>query len=141
MFYLKKVNFFWQKRSLLYNVDAFCILYLLQKKVLKYISGDIKPIDSMTQYEFMFIVDPSLREEENTELMKEIKDTLSTHGVTITNEDVWWTKRLAYRINKSAVGFYALFDLEMDGKIIKKLSKDLNLQKSIWRYIFVKKES
>lgn len=141
MFYLKKVNFFWQKRSYPYNVDAFCILYLLQKKVLIYISGDIKPIDSMTQYEFMFIVDPSLREEENTKLMEEVRETLTTHGAKITNEDIWWVKKLAYRINKSAEGFYALFDLEMDGKAIKKLSKDLNLQKSIWRYIFVKKES
>jgi small subunit ribosomal protein S6 len=73
--------------------------------------------------------------------MEEVRETLTTHGAKITNEDIWWVKKLAYRINKSAEGFYALFDLEMDGKAIKKLSKDLNLQKSIWRYIFVKKES
>jgi ribosomal protein S6 len=57
--------------------------------VLIYISGDIKPIDSMTQYEFMFIVDPSLREEENTKLMEEVRETLTTHGAKITNEDIW----------------------------------------------------
>lgn len=95
----------------------------------------------MTQYEFMFIVDPSLREEENSKLMEEVKETLSAHGAKITKEDVWWVKKLAYRINKSAEGFYSLFDLELDWKAIKKLSRDLNLQKSIWRYIFVKKES
>ena len=95
----------------------------------------------MTQYEFMFIVDPSLREEENSKLMEEIKEVLSQYNAKITNEDVWWVKKLAYRINKSAEGFYALFDLEMDGKEIKNISKELNLHKTIWRYIFVKKES
>jgi small subunit ribosomal protein S6 len=73
--------------------------------------------------------------------MDEIRETLKTHGAKITNEDVWWVRKLAYRINKSAEGFYALFDLELDGKAIKKTNKDLNLQKSLWRYIFVKKES
>jgi ribosomal protein S6 len=43
----------------------------------------------MTQYEFMFIVDPSLREEENAKVMDEIRETLKTHGAKITNEDVW----------------------------------------------------
>jgi ribosomal protein S6 len=28
----------------------------------------------------------------------------------------------------------------MDGKLIKNLSKDINLNKNIWRYMFVKKE-
>jgi len=95
----------------------------------------------MTQYEFMFIIDPSLREEEKDNLMKEIKDILSHYETKIINEDLWWVKKLAYRINRSAEGFYALFDLEMDWKKIKEISKELNLHKSIWRYIFVKKEA
>jgi ribosomal protein S6 len=29
----------------------------------------------------------------------------------------------------------------MDGKLIKDLSKSINLNKNIWRYMFVKKEA
>jgi small subunit ribosomal protein S6 len=48
---------------------------------------------------------------------------------------------MAYKINKSDRAFYILFDLDMDGKVIKDLSKTINLNKSIWRYMFVKKEA
>ena len=48
-------------------------------------------------------------------------------------------KKLAYKINGSEKGFYCLYDLNMDGKIIKDLSKTINLNKNIWRYMFVNK--
>jgi small subunit ribosomal protein S6 len=48
---------------------------------------------------------------------------------------------MAYKINKSDRWFYVLYELDMDGKQIKDLSKTINLNKSIWRYMFVKKEA
>jgi small subunit ribosomal protein S6 len=63
-----------------------------------------------------------------------------TNSVKIVKEDIWWDKKLAYKINKSDRWYYILFDLEMEGKLIKDLSKTINLNKSIWRYMFVKKE-
>jgi small subunit ribosomal protein S6 len=60
--------------------------------------------------------------------------------VKIEKEDIWWDKKLAYKINKSDRGFYVLLDLELDWKLIKDLSKSINLDKNIWRYMFTKKE-
>ncbi len=48
---------------------------------------------------------------------------------------------MAYKINKSDRGFYILFDLDMDGKLIKDLSKTINLDKNVWRYMFTRKEA
>jgi small subunit ribosomal protein S6 len=59
----------------------------------------------------------------------------------IEKEDIWWDKKLAYKINKSDRGFYVLLDLELDWKLIKDLSKSINLDKNIWRYMFTKKEN
>jgi len=45
---------------------------------------------------------------------------------------------MAYKINKSDRGFYILFDLEMNGKSIKEMSKVINLDKNIVRYMFTR---
>ena len=95
----------------------------------------------MANYELMVITDPSLSEEERTKSLDELKKLFKDNSVTIEKEDVWGDKKLAYKINKSERGFYILLDLYMDGKLIKDLSKTINLDKNIWRYMFIKKES
>jgi small subunit ribosomal protein S6 len=95
----------------------------------------------MANYELMVITDPSLSEEERTKSLDELKKLFKDNSVTIEKEDVWGDKKLAYKINKSERGFYILLDLDMDGKLIKDLSKTINLDKNIWRYMFIKKES
>jgi len=94
----------------------------------------------MANYEMMLIVNPTVSEDDRNASIDELKELFKTNSVTISKEDVWWDKKLAYKINKSDRGFYILYDLEMDGKLIKDLSKTINLNKNIWRYMFVKKE-
>lgn len=94
----------------------------------------------MANYEMMLIIDPSLSEEERNASVWELKELFKTNNVKITKEDIWWDKKLAYKINKQDRWFYILFDLDMDGKLIKDLSKTINLNKGIFRYMFVKKE-
>jgi len=94
----------------------------------------------MANYEMMIIVNPTVSEEDRNNSINELKELFKTNSVTITKEDVWWDKKLAYKINKSDRWFYILYDLEMDGKLIKDLSKTINLNSNIWRYMFVKKE-
>jgi small subunit ribosomal protein S6 len=72
--------------------------------------------------------------------MKELRVLFKDNSVKIEREDIWWNKKLAYIINGSEQWFYVVFDLEMDGKLIKILTKTINLNKNIWRYMFVKKE-
>ena len=89
----------------------------------------------------MTIVDPTISEEERNASIDELKALLKKNSVKIEKEDVWGDKKMAYKINKSDRGFYILFDLDMDGKLIKDLSKTMNLNTGIWRYMFVKKEA
>lgn len=94
----------------------------------------------MANYEMMLIIDPSLSEEDKWNTMTELKDLFKLNSVKIEKEDIWWNKKLAYKINKSEQWFYVVYDLDMDGKLIKSLTKTINLNKNIWRYMFVKKE-
>lgn len=95
----------------------------------------------MTKYEFMLIIDPSLSEEERNSSLENLRALLKKAEAKIEKEDVWWDKKLAYKINRSDRGFYVLMDLELEWKLIKDLSKSINLDRNIWRYMFTKKEA
>lgn len=95
----------------------------------------------MNKYELMLILSTSVSEEERNNSLEELKNLLLKNEVKIEKEDVWWDKKLAYKINKSDRGFYVLLSLEMNGKLIKDLSKTINLDKNIIRYMFSRIES
>ena len=96
----------------------------------------------MANYELMFIVNPSLSEEEKTTSIDNLKTILEKFSAKVEKEEVIGEQKLAYKINKSTTGFYVLMDLEMNGEEIKNISKEINLvSKNIWRYMFTKKEA
>lgn len=94
----------------------------------------------MAKYELMLIINPSLAEAERNESLEGLKSILKSNDVKIEKEDVWWEKKLAYKINSSEKGFYVLYDLELDWKNIKSMTDSMNLDKNIWRHMFVKKD-
>ena len=89
----------------------------------------------------MLIINSSISEEDRNHSLEELRNLLTKNEVKIEKEDIWWDRKLAYKINKSDRGFYVLFSLEMNGKLIKELSKSINLNKAIIRYMFAKLES
>ncbi len=95
----------------------------------------------MANYELMFIIDPSLSEEVKTSRIDNFKSILEKFSTKIEKEEVIGEQKLAYKINKSTTGFYVLLDLEMNWEEIKNISKEVNLEKNVWRYMFTKKEA
>ena len=95
----------------------------------------------MANYEMMLIVNPTLSEEDRNTSIDSLKGVLKKYSAKILKEDIWGDKKLAYKINKSDRGYYLLLDLDLDWKNIKDISKEINLEINIWRYMFVKKES
>ena len=94
----------------------------------------------MTKYEFMIIVNPTISEDEREKRIKTLKATLKKAKAKIINEDVWGDKKLAYKINKQERAYYVLYTLELDWTKITEISKEINLNRDIWRYMFVKLE-
>jgi small subunit ribosomal protein S6 len=94
----------------------------------------------MVKYELMMIVDPTISDEERTVKIDAVKTILANAGAKIEKEDVWGDKKLAYKINKQDRAFYVLYTLELDGTKIVEISKEMNLNRTIWRYMFSKIE-
>lgn len=94
----------------------------------------------MAKYELMLIVNPSISESDRNSSIENVKNALINAWAKIEKEDIWWDKKLAYKINSSDRGFYVLLDLEMDGKIIVEITKLMNLDLNLWRHMFVRKD-
>ena len=94
----------------------------------------------MAKYELMLILNPSITEEERNSSLANLKQALESSSAKIEKEDVWWDKKLAYKINSSDRGFYVLFTLEMNGKSIVEITRLMNLDLNIWRHMFVRQD-
>ena len=92
----------------------------------------------MTKYELMLILNPLSNDAERNGTLDELKNALNEVGAKIEKEDVWWEKKLAYKINSSTTGFYVLYNLEIDGNALKNLTQVMNLNSGIWRHMFVR---
>ncbi len=94
----------------------------------------------MNTYELMMILNPALSEADRSNLVSEIETELSNHGAVIANADHWGVRDLAYLINRSSTGYYILYTLESSGRSFFDVTKDFNIKKDIWRFMFVKLE-
>ncbi len=94
----------------------------------------------MANYELMLIINPSLSEWDRDSTIWEVKTLIEKASGKIVKEDVLGEKKMAYKINSSAKGFYVLFTLELEWKELKNITKEINLNKNIWRHMFVNKD-
>ncbi len=69
----------------------------------------------MRSYELVFIVDPRLSDEEVVGLSQEYQEMIRSSGGTVTKEESWGKRKLAYQINKLREGRYVLLRLEAEG--------------------------
>ena len=91
----------------------------------------------MRQYELTVVLKPDLETELDSVLTK-IRRIVTDNGGTITSEDNWGKKRLAYRINKEDFGVYVYFEVELSAEAVAKVNATLNITDDVLRYLLVK---
>ncbi len=65
-------------------------------------------------YELTLVVDGRVAEEENVEIVDAVKELVLVDGVTLSKEESWGKRRLAYLINKATEGYYTFLYLVAD---------------------------
>ena len=95
----------------------------------------------MKNYEIMFIVRPTLGEDEIKEVAKNFENILVTNGGKITNFKEYGKRDLAYEINKFKSGYYFLFNVEaIDNKAIDEFNRLSLISKDVIRHLITKVE-
>jgi small subunit ribosomal protein S6 len=88
-------------------------------------------------YESAVIINAALDDEQINGILSRIKDFITNNGGEIREIENWGRKRLAYMINKSKIGYYAIFRFDAPTTIISKLERNYSLDEHILRYLTI----
>ena len=91
-------------------------------------------------YEVLYVLNPSLGEEETAALVARFKELAEGHG-TVTEVDEWGKRRLAYPINDLEEGYYVLMTFSSDPAFPAELDRLMRINVSVMRSIIVSKEA
>ena len=95
----------------------------------------------MKNYEIMFIVKPTLSEEDIKKVVKNFQDVITNNGGKITETVEMGQRELAYEIKKFKSGYYYVITLEAnDDKAIKEFDRLDLISNDIIRHLITKLE-
>src|SRR3989339_1162673 len=89
-------------------------------------------------YESAVLINASLDDPQIEGVVSKIKETITANGGEIREIENWGRRRLAYMVNKSKIGYYAIFRFDAPTTIISKLERFCNLDDHILRFINIK---
>ena len=95
----------------------------------------------MKRYEIMFIVRPTLSEEEIKNVAKEFEKVLTTNGANVTDVKEMGQRELAYEIKDFKNGYYYVITLEAsDDKAINEFDRLALISSDVIRHLITKIE-
>lgn len=92
----------------------------------------------MNHYESIFIVKPSLTEEEVNKVIEKVRSLIEQNGGTVHKVENWGKKKLAYEIEKEKKGTYTFLSFQSDGRVIRELERAYRLDDAVMRYLTIK---
>jgi small subunit ribosomal protein S6 len=93
----------------------------------------------MTNYEVMFIIDPTLEDAAKEATVETVKNIIAAEG-EVANVDVWGMKKLAYPIQKKNEGYYAVIEFKAQPTLPKELDRRLKISDNVMRHLIVNKD-
>ncbi len=95
----------------------------------------------MKNYEIMFIVRPTLSEDEIKKVAKSFEKVLTDNGAKVVSSKELGQKELAYEINDFKSGYYFLINVEAkDDKATKEFDRLALIRKDRVRHLITKLE-
>ena len=89
----------------------------------------------LNHYEAVFILTPVLSDNQMKEAVDKFKAVISDNGGTITNEENWGMRKLAYPIQKKSTGFYALLQFDVEPTVIATLETQFRRDEKVLRFL------
>jgi small subunit ribosomal protein S6 len=92
------------------------------------------------RYETVFIITPVLSDEQTKDVIKKFKDLLKDKGASITHEENWGMRKLAYPIQKKSTGFYYLMEFEADPTVVLPFETEFRRDERVIRFLTTRME-
>ncbi len=92
----------------------------------------------MTCYETLFVIKPTLTEEEIAAQIAKIKDVLAKEGAELVATNEMGMRKLAYQVEKHNRGYYTVLFYKAAGSTIEELERNLKINEDIIKFLTVK---
>lgn len=94
----------------------------------------------MTNYEVMFIMNPTLEEAARDARIAKIQDVIAADG-EVGQVDAWGMRKLAYPIEKKTEGYYVVIEFKASPELPKELDRRLKITDDVMRHIIINKDA
>jgi len=95
----------------------------------------------MNNYEIVYIIHPALQEGRLSDIKNKIHDKIASFKGKVLYDDNWGKKKLAYAIDKQKYGTYLFCQFLLEGKDVKEINIDCELNSNILRHLITRIES
>ncbi len=89
-------------------------------------------------YESIFIVRPSLSDEETGAIIHKMKSVLEKNGATLVKAENWGRKKLAYEVDRERKGTYVYFYFKGPGTVVSELERSYRLEDAVIKFLTVR---
>lgn len=89
-------------------------------------------------YESAVLINAALDDQQIESILSRIKDVITNNGGEIRELENWGRKRLAYPVEKSKIGYYAIYRFDAPSDLISKLERAYSLDEQILRFVTLK---
>ncbi len=94
----------------------------------------------MRDYELVMVLSPQVDEEGIAGVVERFSKFITDRGGSVTNQESWGTRRLAYPIQNFREGNYMLTQFSFEPGSARELETSLKTSEEIIRYLLVKRE-
>jgi len=92
----------------------------------------------MTCYETLFVVKPTLTDEETAAQIAKIKDIVAKNGGELLATNDMGMRKLAYPVEKNDRGYYTVLFYKSEGTLINELERNLKINEEVIKFLTVK---
>ena len=92
----------------------------------------------MNCYETLFVVRPTLTEEEIKTQVERVKSVLEKEGAELLAADDMGMRKLAYPVQKNSRGYYTVLFYKAAGETIAELERNLKINEEVIKFLSVK---
>lgn len=94
----------------------------------------------MRRYEIMYIIRPTVLEDDRKALIEELNAIFTSRGAEVTKVNEWGMKDLAYEIEKHKKGYYVVIDVLTNDEARIEFDRVVRIKETIIRYLILKNE-
>ena len=96
---------------------------------------------SLRHYETLFILKPTLSDEEKAAIVENIKNVIAQKGGEVVAVDNIGVRQLAYEINKFERGHYYIIYYKAPAEAVLELERQMRYNEDVLRFMTVKYET